>query len=1205
MKKLLTFLFLVFLVSNTLWGQLSGTLTVGTGGNYTTLGAAITDLNTVGVSGPVTFSLTDATYTETATNLVIAPTLNPPSATATVTFKPAVSIAPVITISGCVATSGASQYTGFTINGTGHITIDGSNAVGGTTKDLTFVMNDATNGRNIIQLYGNCDTVTIKNTNLTFQAPMSTSTSTRGIYTNGQTTGAVDNFTVQNCSIGDATNIPFYAIGATGSSGSSIYCTNVAFKNNILFGRIRPVYFFYVGSTGNTSEISGNTISTIGGLNASTTYSILMNTWGGTVNIQNNFIPTLTTNNTATSGIYGISGLTAQAGATCNITNNFIGGDLQVTGTGIPTVISWMYLQDNGTYNVYHNTINYPSIAAATERSCIHISGASVVANLKNNIIVNNTDAANAYCIWWKKTGTLTSNYNDLYVSGATANVGYMGTSVIPTLAAWKDSTLQDGNSVSKAVTFASTTDLHLADPSLSDADLAGIPVGVTTDIDGNSRDPLTPYKGADEGVHVGGVIGDIYVGNAGTAPGATNPNFALLKDAFDYLNSASFAGNVTLYITSDITEPYTGSVGIGLAVNPDPYTLTIKPYTGVQPVVTFNYPTDLNSGPSGAFVIGIPGKGNVAWDSLRTTKNIVIDGSNTVGGTTRDLTLQSATTAQRNGMPIVVAGDVSNLTVKNCNIYHKAQAVSTSNLFISAIMIRSRNYLSKDWVPNHLTFENNHISSNFSGVPQNAQAIGTYQSGTPVPSVFPNNITIKNNLLEGKKRVIALYQAGSVDIANNEVILNQDIVANTSNEAIYAVSVMAGSIVNIYNNKLSKLSSMSSGTGYGINGISIESNGTYNIYNNMITGFELTAANPTAFLTGIKNSSATDTLNCYFNTIMMNDIADIGTGAVAYKGLMISNGVNDVKNNIVFSNEPSFVNYCFSREGIAGTLTSNYNDLFVQDNVNGKIGFWNATAAPTLVDWQTASSQDANSKSVFVNFTSTTDLHLGIASDGDLNLIGTPLASVLTDIDGDTRHLTFPYIGADESNTPLPVELTSFTASAKGNVVELTWQTATEKNSSYFEVQRKSDKDSWNTIGKVSAAGTTTEKAKYSFTEKNVKGAVAYYRLKMVDLDGSYSYSKEVEAKVDLPVNFELSQNYPNPFNPSTTIKYAVPVDSKVRLEIYSMLGELVTTLVNDLQPAGNYTVAFDASRFASGTYIYRLTAGTTVMTKKMLLIK
>ncbi|MDP3683119.1 MAG: hypothetical protein Q8S01_04230, partial [Ignavibacteria bacterium] len=337
-------------------------------------------------------------------------------------------------------------------------------------------------------------------------------------------------------------------------------------------------------------------------------------------------------------------------------------------------------------------------------------------------------------------------------------------------------------------------------------------------------------------------------------------------------------------YITSDITELYTDAVGIGLAINPDPYTLTIKPYTGVQPVITFNYPTDLNSGPSGAFIIGIPGKGNVAWASLKTTKNIVIDGSNTVGGTTRDLTLQSATTAQRNAIPLVIVGDVSNVTVKNCNIYYKVQTVSTSgNLLVGAVLVRSTNQLSADWVPKNLTFDNNHISSNFAGVAQAIEGFGFYQSGTPVPATFPSNITIKNNIIEGNRRAIGLYQVGSTDIFNNEIITNQRIGAAIANEGIYAVAVSAGSVTNIYNNKFTKLSTLSTGAAYGITAISIESNGTYNVYNNMITGFELTAVNPSAYLTGIKNSSATDTLNCYNNTIFMNDIADIGTGTVVY----------------------------------------------------------------------------------------------------------------------------------------------------------------------------------------------------------------------------------------------------------------------------------------------------------------------------------
>lgn len=512
---------------------------------------------------------------------------------------------------------------------------------------------------------------------------------------------------------------------------------------------------------------------------------------------------------------------------------------------------------------------------------------------------------------------------------------------------------------------------------------------------------------------------GTYYIGAAGTAPGGTNPTFSSLKAACDSINNSAITGNCTFYITSDVIEPYTGSVGIGLAVNPDPYTITFKPYTGVQPTITFNYPTDLNSGPSGAFVIGIPGKGNVTWDSLRITKNIVFDGSNTNGGTTRDLTLQSALTAQRNSMPIVIVGNVSNVVVKNCNIFYKAKGVSTSgNLFVSAVQIRSRNYLSTDWVPTNITLDNNHISANFDSVAQSAQAIGFYQSGTPLPSTFPNNIVIKNNLLEGKRRVISLYIAGSTTITNNELILNQDIAANTTNEAIYAANVMTGSVIAIQNNKFSKISSKTSGTGYGDAAINIESNGTYNVNNNMIYGFQLTAANPTAYLIGIRDTSSTSTLNCYFNSIYMNDISDIGTGTVAYKGILISKGTNDVKDNIVFSAETNFPNYCFSREGTAGTLTSDYNDFYTSDAINGNVGYWNNAATLTLANWKTASLLDANSLSVNPGFVSTTDLHLSSSSSPVVGK-GTPIVSITSDIDGNPRSAT-PSIGADEVKSGL-----------------------------------------------------------------------------------------------------------------------------------------------------------------------------------------
>jgi hypothetical protein len=89
------------------------------------------------------------------------------------------------------------------------------------------------------------------------------------------------------------------------------------------------------------------------------------------------------------------------------------------------------------------------------------------------------------------------------------------------------------------------------------------------------------------------------------------------------------------------------------------------------------------------------------------------------------------------------------------------------------------------------------------------------------------------------------------------------------------------------------------------------------------------------------------------------------------------------------------------------------------------------------------------------------------------------------------------------------------------------------------------------------------------------------------------------------IPTRFDLSQNYPNPFNPSTQIEFALPQEAQVKLDVYSMLGEKVMTLVNEPMTAGYHTVRFDASSLASGLYLYRITAGTFTMTRKMMLVR
>jgi hypothetical protein len=89
------------------------------------------------------------------------------------------------------------------------------------------------------------------------------------------------------------------------------------------------------------------------------------------------------------------------------------------------------------------------------------------------------------------------------------------------------------------------------------------------------------------------------------------------------------------------------------------------------------------------------------------------------------------------------------------------------------------------------------------------------------------------------------------------------------------------------------------------------------------------------------------------------------------------------------------------------------------------------------------------------------------------------------------------------------------------------------------------------------------------------------------------------------IPRHYSLSQNYPNPFNPSTTIQYTIPSDVHVRLTVYNVLGQVVIKLVSETQQAGSYQVVFDAANLPSGIYIYHLTAGNFIETRRMILAK
>ena len=195
-------------------------------------------------------------------------------------------------------------------------------------------------------------------------------------------------------------------------------------------------------------------------------------------------------------------------------------------------------------------------------------------------------------------------------------------------------------------------------------------------------------------------------------------------------------------------------------------------------------------------------------------------------------------------------------------------------------------------------------------------------------------------------------------------------------------------------------------------------------------------------------------------------------------------------------------------------------------------------------------------------------------------------------------------------NDTPLPVELVSFSAQVDGEVINLQWRTETEVNNYGFDIERTvnpiANQKEWTTIGFIEGYGNSNSPKDYSFVDGDLSGAnIIYYRLKQIDNDGTYEYSHEVEVNFISPDKYSLGQNYPNPFNPSTKIHYKIAQSEFVNLSVYNVLGKEVAILVNEIHSPGTYSVVFSADYLPGGVYFYKLETQNFVQTSKMLLIK
>lgn len=200
--------------------------------------------------------------------------------------------------------------------------------------------------------------------------------------------------------------------------------------------------------------------------------------------------------------------------------------------------------------------------------------------------------------------------------------------------------------------------------------------------------------------------------------------------------------------------------------------------------------------------------------------------------------------------------------------------------------------------------------------------------------------------------------------------------------------------------------------------------------------------------------------------------------------------------------------------------------------------------------------------------------------------VIGTASASCNNNGNGSTWSFAQVQAGKGFSQSGLPVELTSFQAALNQKAVKLNWQTASELNNAKFIIETSDEGELFSGIGEVQGAGTTLEKESYQFTHHTPSAGINYYRLKQVDFDGTFEYSKVVAINA---VGNNDIVTYPNPAKDKVYVQYdrskgpgkiylLDALGRRIRASINGNTGFYEINLPNDL-PFGAYWLKIERS--------------------------
>jgi hypothetical protein len=986
----------------------SGTFTIGhTGRDFPGFTAAVNDLITYGICGPITFIADTGSYNEQ----ISIPEIAGASAINTITFTSASNDSSFVDLN-YAASSSTGNYV-VELNGADYIRF----------HKIKIRATGASYGRTVHVLGGADYNIFSNNVLLTGN----TSSNASVIYFES----SIDNYnTIQNNYISGG----YYAINLIGGGYGATEKFNVV-KDNIIRDFIS---YGILMQYQNSPVISGNIIED------SSIYNYVYGIYGyymyDSVKIERNKIHL-----SATSAVYNIS-LSGVIGSTANnalIDNNSISHTVNINGN-----VLGIYINQCSYVKIYNNSVNIASISNGNGRSLYLYGGSNIT--IRNNVLAGTGDA---YAIYIDFPGSsLSSDYNDLFTNGP--YIGFWNAANILSLANWKSASTLDSHSVSGDPFFYSKTDLHPYSIILDSAALS-LPE-IKTDIDHKVRNTIKPDIGAYEFEvfnHDAGIIA--LVEPVPPCSGVLSNMVVKLRNfGYDTIKSTRIKWSVNDTIKTSV--PFSGVLPMLSDTN-----IFLGSYTFYKGnsyklkfwVDTVNFVVDqcartdtlsfnsYTTALSGTYRIGtgkdystftaavndlkLHGVCNMVTFLIDPGKyNEQISIPAIFGASdTKTITFRS-TTGDSTSVDLYYAASVSNMNYvvqldgADYIRFEKMTITSSSSIYAYTVVLingADHNILRNNIIEcpassssyacpiynasttdNFNLIENNRILNGYYGI---------YMAGISNATVEKANV-IRNNQISG------FYYYGLYNYCQDSVEVDRNVFSNS------ASSTSCYGIYSYYNYNNSRITN---------NRIQLNtSSGSYGIYLGLLTGtpdkFPLVANN---FISMSGSSSGTlyglYSYYCYNINIFHNSI-NIVSGGSSGTCLYLDGtssagnyGNIDVMNNILVNKSTGYALRLNPEVATGNYLRlSDYNDLYTKGTylvVNGSNNLTN------LSFWQAVSTKEHNSISKDAIFKSTTDLHL---SNYSSFTIRNPLAEVPYDIDGDLRSTVIPMIGADE-RPPIP----------------------------------------------------------------------------------------------------------------------------------------------------------------------------------------